>query len=82
MFWTPSPHTLFTGKKATYLNPGSLGCNYKPTAPYALINFSKKKFEITLKETVYDNLDFLNSYYQLEIPEREFILKVFHGNQM
>ncbi|MED4041216.1 metallophosphoesterase family protein [Niallia taxi] len=76
------PTHFFTGKEATYLNPGSLGCNHKPAAPYAIINFSKKKFEITLQETEYDNEDFLKSYYQLEVPEREFILKVFHGNQM
>lgn len=57
------PTHFFTGKEATYLNPGSLGCNHKPAAPYALINFSKKKFEITLQETEYDNEDFLKSYY-------------------
>lgn len=76
------PTHFFLGKEATYLNPGSLGCNVKPAAPYALIDFSQEGFEITLKETIYDNIAFLKSYHQLQVPEREFILKVFHGNQI
>jgi putative phosphoesterase len=68
--------------KTIYLNPGSLGCNHKPTAPYAIVQIKKNKIEVNLKEAPYDNTAFLESYHKLLIPERDFILKVFHGNQI
>jgi putative phosphoesterase len=76
------PIQYFRGDKSVYLNPGSLGCNHKPTAPYALVTVSNEKFEINLEETTYDNSAFLESYHKLQVPERDFILKVFHGNQI
>lgn len=76
------PIHYFKGEQTTYLNPGSLGCNNKPTAPYAIVSFSNNEIEITLEEATYDNTDFLNSYHKLNVPERDFILKVFHGNQI
>jgi hypothetical protein len=43
-----------------------------------------KKDEIITKpiEIPYDNERFLKSYRELEVPESEFILKVFHGGQI
>lgn len=76
------PLHYFRGDCTIYLNPGSLGCNNKPTAPYAIVTVSNKKIEINLKEAPYDNTAFLNSYQKLKVPERDFILRVFHGNQI
>lgn len=76
------PVHYFKGNKAVYLNPGSLGCNHKPIAPYAIIAVSNNKFEINLKQTVYDNSTFLKSYHKLQVPDRDFILKVFHGSHI
>lgn len=75
------PIHYFKGNKTTYLNPGSLGCNHKSTAPYAIVKIENSKVDICLKEATYDNSSFLESYHELQVPEREFILKVFHGNQ-
>lgn len=75
------PIHYFRGNKTVYLNPGSLGCNHKSIAPYAIVTFSDNKFEIELKETTYDNSAFLKSYHTLQVPDGDFILKVFHGNQ-
>lgn len=72
----------FRDDKKVFLNPGSLGCNDKPAAPYAIITFTEGKMEIALKEAKYDNTAFLESYSTLKVPEREFILKVFHGDQL
>jgi len=33
-------------------------------------------------EVPYNNKEFLQSYHRLMVPEREFILKVFHGGQL
>lgn len=68
------------GKK--YLNPGSLGCNDKPAAPYAIVDITYHSIEISLKEATYDNSQFLASYERLQVPDRELILKVFHRNQI
>ncbi|MDM5248657.1 MULTISPECIES: metallophosphoesterase family protein [unclassified Lysinibacillus] len=72
----------FIGNKTIYLNPGSLGCNDKSTAPYAIIAFTNETIEIKLEEATYDNTSFLESYHKLQVPELDFILKVFHGNQL
>ncbi|SOC43832.1 calcineurin-like phosphoesterase family protein [Ureibacillus acetophenoni] len=76
------PLHYFRGDKSIYLNPGSLGCNHKPTAPYAIVSVSNNEIEINLEEAPYDNTAFLDSYQKLKVPEREFILRVFHGNQI
>lgn len=76
------PIHYYFGEKSIYLNPGSLGCNDKPIAPYALIDITKGGLVINLEKIRYDNSSFLESYHKLQVPEREFILKVFHGNQI
>jgi putative phosphoesterase len=76
------PLHYFVGMHTVYLNPGSLGCNHKPRAPYAIITVNNNDIEVSLKEVAYDNTVFLKSYHTLQVPEREFILKVFHGNQI
>lgn len=35
-----------------------------------------------LVEVPYDNLEFLQSYNRLQVPEREVILEIFHGGQL
>ncbi|MBO1580054.1 hypothetical protein [Bacillus sp. XF8] len=70
----------FKDDKTIYLNPGSLGCNNKSAAPYAIVNIESNSIEVNLKEDVYDNSQFLTSYKKLQVPDREFILKVFYGN--
>ncbi|MFB5284058.1 metallophosphoesterase family protein [Peribacillus sp. Hz7] len=76
------PTHLFRGDNAIYLNPSSLGCNNKPTAPYAIVTVQDGEIEVSLKEATYNNSSFLKSYHKLQIPDRDFILKVFHGNQI
>ena len=76
------PVHYFKGNKAVYINPGSLGCNHKPIAPYAVIELSNDKIKINLEEAAYDNSAFLKSYHKLQVPDRDFILKVFHGSQI
>lgn len=75
------PVHYFQGENSTYLNPGALGCNDRPTARYAIVSLNKNKIDVDLKETAYDNRRFLESYHRLGVPERDFILKVFHGGQ-
>lgn len=76
------PRHYFKGENQIFLNPGSLGCSSKPSAPYAIVSIQDGKVEVTFNEAQYDNKAFLESYHRLKVPEREFILKVFHGNQI
>lgn len=76
------PIQYFKGNKTIYLNPGSLGCNHKPTAPYGIVRMENNQIEVSLEEATYDNISFLKSYHKFHVPERDFILKVFHGNQI
>jgi putative phosphoesterase len=72
----------FVSSERVYFNPGSLGCYDKPLARYGIITLTENTMSEQLVEVPYDNLDFLHSYNRLQVPEREFILKIFHGGQL
>ena len=71
----------FSSAQRTYLNPGSLGCYDKPFARYAIVTLAAEEIQVALRQALYDNQDFLFGYEQLNVPEKEFILKVFHGKK-
>lgn len=75
------PVHLFSSESTIYLNPGSLGCYDKPIARYAEILITPEDFKVELEEVAYNNQDFLSGYERLEVPEKDFILNIFHGNQ-
>lgn len=76
-------HTLhfFKSDSTIYLNPGSLGCNSKPIAPYSVVDFTPSKIKVSFEEAAYDNTSFLSSYELLQVPDRHFIIQAFHGGQ-
>ena len=76
------PLHFFKNDQTIYLNPGALGCNSKPTAPYATVEIARDNIEVQLAEASYDNTNFLRSYELLKVPAREFIVKIFHGGQL
>jgi hypothetical protein len=76
------PLHFFESENTIFLNPGSLGCNTKPTAPYSIVDLEKAKLVVSLEEAAYDNTKFLESYERLQVPERDFLINVFHGNQL
>lgn len=76
------PHHYFKGNHQTYLNPGSLGCSFSVTAPFAVVTIDNGKLDIECEHVSYDNTSFLLSYERLQVPSRDFILQTFHGNQI
>ena len=72
----------FKTDKTIYFNPGSLGCYFKPIARYGIVRVNDLSIEKDLIEVPYNNVDFLRSYEELKVPDREFILKIFHGSQI
>lgn len=75
------PQHFFHNERTIYLNPGALGCNDKPEAPYAIVEAKHEGFHVTIKKASYDNGAFLEAYEKLQVPERDFILRIFHGGQ-
>jgi putative phosphoesterase len=72
----------FKSHERVYFNPGSLGCQHKPLAPYAIVTVGEAgNIDVSLKEVPYDNKEFLMTYANLSIPAKEFVLKNFYGNQ-
>ena len=72
----------FKTKERLYLNPNSLGCQFKPFAPYGILTISSGgSVNVAFKEVPYDNKAFLQGYKKLNVPDSDYILKVFHGNQ-
>lgn len=76
------PQHFFHNGQTIYLNPGALGCNHKPEAPYAVVEAKDEGFEVEIKQVTYDNIEFLEAYDKLKVPERDFILRIFHGDQL
>lgn len=62
-----------------YLNPGALGCGPDPVARYAVLTLSEDGIEVQRRAAAYDRERFLASYAQRAVPDREFILRRFHG---
>ena len=76
------PLHFFESNNTIFLNPGSLGCNTKPTAPYSIVDIKGNGIVVTTEVAAYDNIQFLASYERLKVPDRDFLLKVFHGDQL
>lgn len=75
------PVHYFQSARRSYVNPGSLGCCDRPLARYAVMRLSEEAIVTELKAVPYDNRDFLASYTKRNVPDGDFILNVFHGNQ-
>jgi putative phosphoesterase len=72
----------FKTKNRLYLNPGSLGCSQRPFAPYMILTIGENgEININFLEVPYNNKEFLLGYKRLNVPDFEYILKVFHGSQ-
>ncbi|MDZ5712659.1 metallophosphoesterase family protein [Jeotgalibacillus haloalkalitolerans] len=75
------PLHYFKDHDQYFLNPGSLGCSSKPAAPYAIVNVEQAGIEVSLQEAFYDKTEFLASYELLQVPDRNFLMRVFHGEK-
>lgn len=75
------PIHYFKNDRTLFVNPGSLGCTDEPAALFAIVEVNSKGFDVLFKKAAYDNSRFLLSYEKLKVPDRDFILKAFHGNQ-
>lgn len=73
-------HYFHTSEK-WWLNPGSLGCHVKAEARYALVHITEEGLICNLHAVPYDRDSWLTLYERKNVPDRDFILKVFHGQK-
>jgi putative phosphoesterase len=72
----------FKSNERLYLNPSSLGCNYHPLATYAVLTIGEKgEVSVAFREVFYDNKEFLLGFKRLNVPDGDYILKGFFGDQ-
>lgn len=67
-----------TGLTTRYVNPGSLGCTPEPIARVAFLMISdSQQWELSVSTIAYDPTELLREFDRREVPEREFIRRVF-----
>ncbi|MEN1984822.1 metallophosphoesterase family protein [Paenibacillus hubeiensis] len=76
------PIHYFKTEQRIYLNPGALGCNDHAIARYAIVELHERIINIHFAGIAYENRAFLESFEELGVPDRDFIIKAFHGNQL
>lgn len=75
------PIHLFRTSNRIYMNPGALGCNRQPEARYGVVDITDEGMDVRLGQVPYDNVEFLKLYEKLQVPARELILNMFHGER-
>ncbi|MFF3101890.1 metallophosphoesterase family protein [Viridibacillus arvi] len=72
----------FKGNNRTYLNPGALGFNSRPIATYTTISIKDDGcVNLNVKEVGYNNRGFMDDYFLCDVPAKNTLLRIFHGNQ-
>jgi putative phosphoesterase len=68
--------------RARYINPGALGCFYRPLARYCVLEFRPGGFRVTYKAVPYDDTELQAEYDRRDVPARRFILREFFGKNI
>lgn len=67
---------------AHYINPGPLGCHDQPVARYSVIEFQNGDYHVEHRTAPYDVGMVAAAYRERQVPEREFLCKIFFGGQI
>ncbi|MGF7057322.1 metallophosphoesterase family protein [Brassicibacter mesophilus] len=67
--------------KVRYLNPGSLGCCYRPIARFFILELYKDGYDIKRFQVKYDETELIKEFENRQVPQRDFILKSFYGKK-
>lgn len=64
-----------------YSNPSALGCQHTAIAPYAIVTIGDV-VEVDYLQVKYDREHYIEKFKQSNVPEKEFILKTFYGEDV
>jgi putative phosphoesterase len=67
--------------KTRYINPGSLGCCPQAAARYTIVEFVDGQAGIRHCSVPYDDQELYEAFEDRDVPERDFIYKVFLGGR-
>ncbi len=68
--------------RARYINPGSLGCNSRGVARYCVIEYRRGRYKVQHRSAHYEQAKLFKAFEQRNVPEREFICRIFFGRQL
>jgi len=68
--------------RARYINPGALGCFYRPLARYCVLEFRPGGYRVTYHAVPYDDSELQREYELRDVPARKFILREFFGKNL
>jgi len=74
----------YASERRMFFNPGSLGCPHsaEAIARYGIVHIGNGRVRAEVREIPYDNTDFIASYEELNVPDKDFILRIFHGRDV
>jgi len=67
--------------RARYVNPVSLGCYNQAIARYCVAEFHRGQYTVEYRGVPYDDTELFKAFEQRDVPEREFIYRVFFGGR-
>lgn len=67
--------------KNHYLNPGSLGCQREPLAPYLILDFRDGQYRIEHHQVSYSDEILEKAFSEQVIPASDVIKRIFFGNR-
>ncbi len=65
-----------------YVNPGSLGCNRKAVARFAILHCSDGSYTLEHHAVPYDDTPLFAEMERRQVPERDFICRVFFARDV
>ncbi len=68
--------------KTRYINPGALGCFYRPLARYCVLEFQRGGYRISYEAVPYDDSELQKDYDRRKVPCKNFILNEFFGKNV
>lgn len=76
------PSSDMQGELGRYINPGALGCFFRPLARYCVLEFRKGGYRLTYRSVAYDDRELQAEYGRRNVPAARFILKEFFGKNV
>jgi hypothetical protein len=67
--------------RASYVNPGSLGCHSEAIARYCVAEFHRGQYRVDHRSVPYDDGELLAAFERRDVPERDFIYRTFFGGR-
>jgi predicted phosphodiesterase len=69
------------GRRARYLNPGSLGCHREAVARFLVLECHNGRYAVEQRAVPYDDAPLWAAFEGRAVPERQFLYRAFFGGR-